>query len=223
MTESVFAKYQQQAWPHRFHGTLHVTNIAGGVPNNPKVMAGWIKTKLDSKDDLLRQQVAEIMVERGVTADEAVDELADKININGFKRDEHGLYVEGRQLKAAIKEAAAEAVCSGKLEMKGWGKTRKNLTNFIAGHVFVAEDRLHLGVAEPSGITQAFVHTWRGSSIKYEEYVEDAKIDFTVDSDWDFSDEMWGVLWLTGEQEGLGASRSQGFGRYTVTRWDKAE
>ena len=26
---------------------------------------------------------------------------------------------------------------------------------------------------------------------------------------------------LTGEQQGIGASRSQGFGRYEVTRWDR--
>lgn len=30
------------------------------------------------------------------------------------------------------------------------------------------------------------------------------------------------MLWLTGQQQGIGASRSQGFGRYEVVAWSKA-
>jgi hypothetical protein len=30
------------------------------------------------------------------------------------------------------------------------------------------------------------------------------------------------MLWLTGEQQGVGASRSQGFGRYEVIKWEAA-
>ena len=29
------------------------------------------------------------------------------------------------------------------------------------------------------------------------------------------------MIWLTGEQQGIGASRSQGFGRYEVTGWER--
>lgn len=106
--------------------------------------------------------------------------------------------------------------------LKSWGKTNKGLLGFIAEHVCVVEDRLHLGVTEPTGITQRFVHTFRGSGIQYEEYVADAVIDFTVLADWDFADEQWAMIWLTGEQQGIGATRSQGFGRYTVTHWAPA-
>lgn len=34
--------------------------------------------------------------------------------------------------------------------------------------------------------------------------------------------EQWAMIWLTGEQQGIGATRSQGYGRYTVTRWEQA-
>lgn len=221
MTHSVFAKHATKAWPFRFAGTLHVRNIAGGTPSDPKVAEGWLKTKLADKDDLIREAVATTMAERGITADEAAAEVDILKHLNGFKRDDQGLYIEGRQLKAALKEAASVAVASGKLNARGWGKTNKGLLSYLAEHVMVVEDRLHLGVTEATGITQRFVHTWRGTGIQYEEYVEDAKVDFTVITDHDFTDEQWAMIWLTGEQQGIGASRSQGFGRYEVTRWEQ--
>lgn len=219
---SVFEKYQRKAYPFQFAGTLHVGRLAGGIPTDPKVAEGWLKTKLGiDKDDLIREAVAEVMVERGVTAEAATEIVSQNKHLNGFKRDEHGLYIEGRQLKAGIKEAASVAGAAGKLPLKAWGLTRKGLLGFVAEHICVVEDRLHLGVAEPSGVGQRFVHTFRGSGIQLEEYADDVKLDFTVASDYDFPAEQWAMIWLTGEQQGIGASRSQGYGRYKVTRWEK--
>jgi hypothetical protein len=218
----IFEQYRAEAYPYHFQGSLLVGTIAGGTPSDPKVAEGWLKTKLGlDKDDQIRTLVAETMVERGVTADEATEIVNTMKNLNGFKRDEHGLYIEGRQLKAALKEAISVSVAAGKIEQRGWGKTNKWIQGFFAEHVFVVEDRLHLGVNEATGINQRFVHTHRGTGIQYEEYVESAKIDFTVISDHDFSDREWALIWTCGEQNGLGASRSQGYGRYEVTRWDK--
>jgi hypothetical protein len=218
---SVFAQHQNEFFPYRFAGQLHIGCIAGGTPTDPNVAEGWIRTKLGAKDDQLRQLVAETMVERGVTADEAAKIVDTNKHLNGFKRDEVGLYIEGRQLKAALKEAASCAVAAGKLGARGWGKTNKGLLSYLAEHVFVVEDKLHLGVAEPTGVAQRFVHTFRGSGIQYEEYVESAKVDFTVISDHDFSERDWAAIWTSGEQQGIGASRSQGYGRYEVTRWER--
>jgi hypothetical protein len=218
---SVFDQFRADAFPFSFTGQLHVGTIAGGVPTDPKVAEGWLKTKLGaSKDDIIHEQVAQVMVDRGVTADEAATVVNENRHLNGFKRDERGLYIEGRQLKAAIKEAASVAVAAGKLTQRGWGKTNKGLLGYLAEHVFVVEDRLHLGVVEPTGVMQRFVHTFRGTGIQYEEYVSDAKVDFTVMADHDFSEKEWAQIWLCGEQQGIGASRSQGYGRYEVTRWD---
>lgn len=217
---SVFEKFQPEMFPFRFAGQLVVGCIAGGTPTDPKVAEGWLRTKLGGKDDLIREMVAETMVERGVTADEATKLVDQQKHLNGFKRDELGLYIEGRQLKAALKEAASCAVAAGKLGSRGWGKTNKGLLSYLAEHVFVVEERLHLGVTEATGINQRFVHTFRGSGIQYEEFVQDAKVDFTVMADHDFSARDWAAIWTSGEQQGIGASRSQGYGRYEVTRWD---
>lgn len=217
---SVFESFRHEAWPFRYEGTLLVGTIAGGTPTDPKVAEGWLKTKLAPKDDLIRDMVAEVMVERGVTAEEAVEAVDIAKHLNGFKRDENGLYIEGRQLKAAIKEAACICLATEMLPVK-WGKTNKGIKAFFAEHVCVEEDRLYLGVSVPSGINQRFVHTWRGDGIQYEEYVEDAKIDFTVSTDYEFKDREWAMLWLKGQEQGIGAARSQGFGRYSVIRWDR--
>jgi hypothetical protein len=220
-SKSAFARFEAQAWPYRFAGSLVVGTIAGGTPTDPNVAEGWLRTKLGSKDDLLREQVAETMAERGVSAEEATKLVDQHKHLNGFKRDsEKGLYIEGRQLKAALKEAASCAVASGKLKGRGWGTTNKGLMSFFAEHVHVVEDRLYLGVMEASGINQRFVHTFRGTGIQYEEFVTDAEINFTVEADWNFTDEEWAMIWLTGGREGLGASRSQGYGKYVVTRWE---
>lgn len=216
---SVFAKpsYTAKAYPHRFNGSLLISTVAGGTPTDPKVAESWLKTKLADKDDLIRDAVAEVMVERGVTADEAAGIVDVNKHLNGFRRDELGLYIDGRQLKACFKEAACIRWPNEK-----WGPTRKGTRSFFPEHLFVVEDRLHFGVNEPSGVMQRFVHTWRGNGIQYEEYIEEAKIDFTVITDYAFKDAEWAMLWLTAEQNGLGASRSQGFGRFEVTKWDKA-
>jgi hypothetical protein len=218
---SVFAKYQSEAYPYRFEGTLLVGTIAGGTPTDPKVAEGWLKTKLGlDKDDIIREKVAETMVERGVDIGEATEIVNAQKNLNGFKRDQNGLYIEGRQLKAALKEACSVAVAAGKIPQRGWGKTNKGIQSYLAEHVFVVEDKLHLGVEEADGINQRFVHTFRGTGIQYEEYVNNARIDFTVISDHDFAEKEWAMIWMCGEQNGIGASRSQGYGRYEVVRWE---
>lgn len=226
-TNSVFADFEQKSYPHRFAGQILVHTLCGGTPTDPKVAEGWIKTKLAPTDDLLRSMVADTMAERGVTVDEAAEIVADTRSLTGFKRDDQGLYIEGRQLKAALKEAISVAVAAGKLPKLKWGATNKAALGFLAEHVFILEDRLHLGVAEPSGVAQRFVQTWtpKGpiSAIKYEEYVTDAKFDFTVVTDHPYTDDQWAAIWTTGEKQGIGASRSQGFGTYAVTRWDRLQ
>jgi len=220
---SAFATYTNKAWPHRYNGTITVTNLAAGVPTDPNVAEGWLRTKLAAKDDLIRDMVAQTMVERGVTADEAAKIVDTNKHLNGFKRNEHGLYIEGRQLKAAIKEAAGVARATDKLKAK-WGTTNKGVLGFVAEHIMVIEDTLELGVTEPSRVLQSFPKNPRTgqTGIQYTEIIDETSFDFTVISDYGFTDHEWAMLWLTGEQQGIGASRSQGFGRYEVTRWEAA-
>lgn len=223
---SVFAKHDRKNYPYVYGGTLLVDNIFGGVPSDPRVAEGWLKTKLAPKDDLIREMVAETMAERGVNVEQATELVDIAKHLNGFKRDpERGgeLYIEGRQLKAAIKEAASVAMAAGKIMARGWGATNKGIQSWVAEHIFVIEDRLYLGVTEPTDVEQGFVHTFRGNGIQYNEYVEEAKINFTIETDYQFTEEQWAAIWLTGQRQGIGASRSQGRGTYEVIRWEQLE
>lgn len=220
---SAFAAHTNTAWPHRYNATISVKNLAGGTPSDPRVAEGFLKSKLGDKDDLIRDLVAQTMVERGITAEEAVTEVDKLKHLNGFKRNEHGLYIEGRQLKAAIKEAAGVARATDKLKMK-WGTTNKGVLGFVAEHIMVVEDTLQLDVTEPSRVLQSFPKNPRTgqTGIQYTEVIDETSFDCTIIADYKFSDQEWAMLWLTGEQQGIGASRSQGFGRYEVTRWEAA-
>lgn len=221
---SAFAAHTNTAWPHRYAATITVTNLAGGVPSDPNVAEGWLRTKLAKKDDLIRDMVMQTMVERGITdVEEAAAEVDKLKHLNGFKRNEHGLYIEGRQLKAAIKEAAGVARATDKLKMK-WGTTNKGVLGFVAEHIMVVEDTLQLDVTQPSRVLQSFPKNPRTgqTGIQYTEVIDETSFDCTIIADYKFTDQEWAMLWLTGEQQGIGASRSQGFGRYEVTRWEPA-
>jgi hypothetical protein len=223
---TMFDTYRQQAFPYWYSGQIHVGCIAGGTPSDAKTAEGWIRSKVQDTDDRIRALVASTMVEREVTAEEATKLVAEGQTLNGFKRDDNGLYIEGRHLKASLKEAVNVAANAGKLTTKGWGNPdnanyKKGLKAWFPEHVFVVEDRLPLGVEEPTAIVQRFVHGRYGSAIQYEEVVEGATIDFTICTDHEFTDEQWAMIWLTGEKQGIGASRSQGNGTYTVTRWER--
>ncbi len=142
------------------------------------------------------------------------------------------LYIEGRQIKAGLKEAVNIGVAAGHFDARSWGTTNKGLMSFLAEHLFVLEDEILLGVTDPDMVQQGFVHTWRGSGIKREEILLDAVLEFTLAADVDFTSkdvrsgtkgampDFWETLFVIAEQQGVGASRSQGFGTFKVTRFE---
>lgn len=225
MSESVFAEFQSKVFTNTFRADLVVNELHGGIPSNPDIAEAWIRKNLgEQTDQQIAALVVKTMAERGIEdMDEAAAEVAKNRSLNGFKRTEDGeLFIEGRQVKAMLKEAASIAVAAGHLNSRGWGKTNKGLQGFLSEHIFVLEDRIGLGVTEPSGIHQRFVATWKGTGISMEEYVTDAKLSFTVASDYDWPENFWSTVWVLAEKNGLGAARSMGFGTFAVTKWEKA-
>ena len=166
--------------------------------------------------DLVDEEII-VEVDCADVLDEVVAESVKARQLSGFYRTPEGdLAIRGRHVKAMIKEAANIAYAKDR-----WGPTKKGTRSFFAEHVFVQEDWIPLGRTEPDGIDQRFVSTWRGTGISYDEYVEDAKIGFTVVTDHKFTKDQWATIWVIAERNGLGAARSQGFGTFEVTRWDK--
>jgi hypothetical protein len=231
----VFDKYWEQAWPIEYHGRIHLSAIHGGTPTNPETARKWIISRVTDTRSPSEVQalVARTMTELNVSLDAAVDKaVGEMAGMNIFKRDQNGqLYIEGRQLKAALKEAVSVAANEGKLTTKGWGNPdnasyKKQVKGWFPEHVFVADDRLLMHrdgdpVTEPSRTLEKFIHTHRGDAIGYEEVCEDVDFDFRIETDHPFSEREWAMIWLTGQKQGLGASRSQSYGQYEVTRWEQ--
>lgn len=243
MTESVFAKYQAQSYPYQFRGQLEVHSFWGAIPTDPKAIEGWIKTNLSpSNEVLLQEMVAEVVLETGLSRDEAVKIVGDTRSLCGFKRDpsRNGeFFYEGRCLKSCLKEAASVAANEGKIASgKAWGNavTKDNkenkgmlrgLISWFPEHVFVKEDNHYLGVYKPDDIDQSFLHKFSPqagreiSAISYNERLDVATLDFSVETDHDFGENDWAMIWTTAERLGIGAGRSQGHGKFVVTEWEQ--
>lgn len=246
---SVFQADHDRVWAHRYDCTLHVANLTGGFPLNADVIPGWLKSKIVGNDELLQAAIAQNLVDSLETAkataatvvaeaeaggrpsptvEDAIAALSKSKSLKGFKRDETGLRIEGRHAKAMLKEAASIAVQGGHIQEKGWGlaSNKKWLKAFFAEHVQVPEPDIYIyvngDVAQvPDEVRFDFVHAAGNHGFKQSEIIHDAEVSFTVETDFDFPKDFWPSLWVTAEQQGLGADRSQGQGRFVVTKWEK--
>lgn len=222
--------------------------LMGGIPKNPAVMEGWLRTKsgfvMDEEETALA--LKEILARQGVpfpelaTIEELVaasKEAGAETKGNGFYSDRHGLVLESRCVKAMLKENANIAFAGEK-----WGaRTKvnakgaeveayrgKGARSLLAESVFVdvRDDAIPLGVGEPdfSHLQVGHVVGSQGprATLTYYDAVWQPTLAFTVLS---FNDvvkpDQWKVLLLLGQENGLGALRSQGFGRFKVTGFDR--
>jgi hypothetical protein len=211
----------------RYRVTLRMSSrIMGGVPKDPKVIEGWIKTKMGLEEgEELRNLVWRTMIDLGhnlgATPTEAeldtaiAATVADK-STNGFKRNDAGLIIEGRQVKAMLKENVNILFGAQK-----FGPTRKGAKGYVAERIFVEEDAIPLGRREPDGV-ELFIGHVTGpqgprATLTYYEYCERPEISFTVLSLQDcLSSAQWEAVFEQAEQNGLGSLRSQGYGRFNL-------
>jgi len=227
-----------------YHARLEFREkVMGGIPKNPEIIEGWLRSKAGIEDELeVRQAMLRTLRELDPDADfnadasfedlvKASKRLAGSMQTNGFKLDENGLYIESRQLKAGLKENV-NILFAG----QRWGKTRKGPKSFTAERTFVNPDRLYLGVKEPDGIDLVIGHVTdkqgQRSTVTYYEYVMRPVLEFEViaarqnigvkEGEIDaIPHEDWARVWTLYEENGIGALRSQGHGRFDITMWDR--
>lgn len=209
--------------------------IMGGVPMDPKLIEGWIKknTGIEDPDELRRMVIRTVEERTGgelpedvsyEDLDKAIEEVASTRETTGFKRDpKHGLYIEDRQVKAALKEAT-NILYAGKRV----GETKKGAKNYLAERVFVSPRTIWLGRKEPDGVEMVVGHVTgpQGprSTLGYHEYVDCALITFDILVTRDAIDkEWWPDLFQQMEENGIGALRSQSFGRFDTMAFDKID
>lgn len=205
--------------------------LIGGIPKDPKLIEGWLRNKAGIEDPqemrvAMLRTLAEVgagTAEGALDADEvaqAATALATQKRTTGFKVGLDGLYVEGRQVKAMLKEST-NIVFAG----ERWGPTRKAAKAFFAERVFIDPDKLLLGVEEPTGVEMVVGHlggpTGPRSTLSNYEYVEQPSLEFRVLVLRDcITAEQWRAIWCHAQENGFGTLRSQGYGRFDVVQWE---
>lgn len=238
----VFDQYLDEVFPHQHRVNINVYELRGGTPADPKVAEGWIKSIMTGSN---KQQIAEmawlkVLERHGISPDDPdaktkleeanatvtntdIGEVVAALRVNGFARNQDG-YLSLRRVnpQAMLKEVTMIA-----WPRKKWGPTGKMTKNYWPEHFFVKEAYIPIHVdgqpiTEPHDVTQSFVSTWRGNSIKYEETVYNANLAFTILTDLELTEPEWGEIWIRAQNIGIGASRSQGVGNFTVTSFEPA-
>lgn len=248
-------------WAH-FRVVCRFDNIVcGGVPNDPNIIKGWLKSKAGLKDEEeLRLAIAKTAAEtQGLDpneainpdqADEVIGKVAEEKHMCVFKWDKiGGVYVEGRQVKAAIREGVNILFATASSKER-FGPTKKSPKSFVAERVFVKEQRIYLGsYAESDQGEQVFVPRRKAdgvrvftghisdqngsrSALTMYEYCTQPWFLFTIivgknprtgEVDDDISPER--LVQILGQMEygGIGALRSQGTGTFKVLGIEQIE
>ena len=205
---------------------LFRARLIGGVPKDPQLIEGWLRNRAGISDEReLRLAVLATLAETSADDDDAANGSNNgsgvSSRITGFKTGPEGLYVEGRQVKAMLKEST-NIVFAG----ERWGPTRKAARSFFAERVFVDPDRLALGVRRADGV-ETFMGHLNGpagprSTLNQYEYVDRSALEFRLRVLHDcVSDVQWRAIWCHAQESGFGTLRSQGFGRFDVVRWER--
>jgi hypothetical protein len=201
--KSVFA--DQSVWTYKYAVTIVLDSITGGTPSDPKIANLWLGTRLggdEVRNQMLNNRLQQTMAERiGADPDATPEQIMD----------------------AAIEASTSIGLASGTVPAR-LGLTKKGAPSYVAEHIHVVEDVIELTrdgvlITEPDEIAQSFVHTFRGSGIDYSEVLYGVEASFTVTADADLSD-LFPVIFSTAENNGLGARRSQGSGKFVTVKFD---
>ena len=212
---------------HTYRVTLRLKDIAGGIPAHPDLIEPWINATNKEKSEEERQKIIEAHKEDLPS----VSEEKEARSTTTFKRDDSGLYIEARQVKAMMKEAGN--ILKDYLGVKA-------LKSKVADQVFVTSEvegmkddhKIYLSRDKPDCTEERPVHamTPQGprSSLKRSDIVKDTEISFIVhkfDNKELTEDVLMGIFDFS-QRSGLGADRSQDRGRFElvkITRLHKAD
>jgi hypothetical protein len=226
--------------------------LMAGTPNDPKMIQGWLMSKMGLSDE---QEIQEYLlktvrengggdrVREGMTLaelQEIADDLAETRQTNVFRRDEIGLYIEDRQVKAGIKESV-NILYAG----ERWGATSKGPKSLAAERIFIDHPRIYLttpkdpekyvrgewkdglSVLQSPSSTDLFIGHTSGpkgpqSNLTHVQTAFRPRLYFSLRVTEDAIDELaWKRIWVQFQELGLGSLRSQSFGRFSVLDFHK--
>lgn len=243
---SVFSKAHTYLYARYACSIAFDDRIVGATPSDPKMIEGWLRKNMGlTNAEEIKDLTYQTLIELGLLDPDGIKEpevkienlkvaseiIAKKSKTQKFKRQPDGtLYIESRIIKAMVREAISIAYpWAGGHRL---GATQKAPHGLLRERVFVARehDKIPLLVdghptQEPSGVDLFLGHVvgpkGAHSTLQYYEYVEQPTINFDIEVfEDDIPDDWWETIWVVSEENGMGGMRSQGFGRFSVTRWD---
>ena len=202
--------------------------LIGGIPavdasdeeGSKNLLRAWLRRNLAEKvtDEELEAEVEKTYAEAYADAEEATTQT--------FKADDAGLYIEGRQVKAMIREAASRLGYNR--PVKG---QRPSLRQDLHEALHVDDDKIYLQrndefLTEPDGYEVRPIHVMgpQGprSAIKRSAYAEQVECQFTVRilNMVKLGEEELRNILAFAQDLGLGADRSQGHGKFEVIEFE---
>lgn len=188
--------------------------LTGGVPKNPELIRAWVESTTEHADEQSEALVAEAV-------EKLVETTTEKC-WTGFYADENGVFIEPRQIKALLRE------CGSLLQTFQTKRGSKQIYQHgLEVKALDGGSRIYLGKPKADGFVEMPIHvqTAQGprSALKRFDYVEGVKFSFQI---WCLKTKAQEKRhlgeetlrdWLALAQEnGLGANRSQGYGKFDV-------
>jgi hypothetical protein len=232
----LWKQHQASEWSafDRYEVKILLRDIVGGKPATPEMIAKWVEATCKAAKAEARAKIVDAHVE---TLPETVEEEGEKQGIV-FSRVDGELAIEGRQIKAMLKEAGnicKDIVPTGRMEKRTAAEIKAGkdpkpqigitaLRSKVADQVFVEEEHVGLGRTEADEVNERAIHvmTARGprNSIKRSEICRDVEITFHVRRRTGSGEGVPEPALLAildyAQTVGLGADRSQGFGQFTI-------
>lgn len=213
----------------------HLDTLVGGVPKDPDTIRGWLKSRLELGETEILAIAEETIAQMGwtrVESSEQLDELVDAVMAkdtkgNSFKMVNDELVIEGRQIKAALKEAANALYPGTEKWPNHPGNTRKGLASYMVERLEVMDRYIELGRKTPDIVGEQRIKHVSGpqgkrSTINVVDLCENVTIEFTLKVCDDFIiPDLWGELWEYVELGGIGADRARGDGRGQLRSWKR--
>lgn len=221
MTKAAINQFDAKSLYDVYHVGIKMRGrLYGGTPRNKGLIEAWVKARTGCDDKITKEQVEAAL-------DLVVDETAEKSWV-GFHGDDKGLFIAANNAKAMLKQSAS---------MLGILKKKRGSKQIVSEGMEVkavdGTDRIYFDKTAPDGVDERPIHvqTAQGprAALKRSDYVEGVEIMFsiwvlkTAPAETRHIGEQDLVQILTFSQEnGLGADRSQGAGKFDVVMFEKA-
>lgn len=198
--------------------SIHLDDIAGGLPADPRLVDAWQEANWRKSAKLLPQDPA-TSAEAAQRTLELLEGIPEEKGFTVFPREPGTgrLCVEGRQVKAMLKESAN--ILKGILPVNG---KVVPLRSKLAERVFVVERLIPFDpeTIEPDEVVERAIHVMTAQgprdAIKRSELVKGRSLHCTLKvlNDGMFTSDLVRSLLDHASENGMGADRSQGFGRF---------